>query len=400
MDREALVLRNRLMTEAFHRTALKHHVRRIMLETVARLPIPASKKPARERILLVRPDHLGDMLLTTPAIHALRAARPNAEIHALVGPWSADVVANYPEIDAVLTLAFPAFSRTPKVSWRSPYQMALSSAQHLRQIGYSSAVIMRPDHWWGAMMAKLAGIPQRIGYDLPQVKPFLTDALPHQHQHAVLQNLRLIERWTGNLSREQIIYHFPVDPYDRVYVDGYLEAWGIGREQPIICIHAGTGTKVKHWQEAKWASVADTLAGQLDAQIVLTGGDHEVPLAKAIAAQMKTRACIMAGDTRVRQLAALFERAKVVLGPDSGPLHLAAAVGTPTVALYGPADPLEFGTWGSPGKHFALTSDIGCRPCRVLDWGNEDVSMHPCVQEITVGRVLEAARRAAQFETT
>lgn len=393
MDREALVLRNRLMTEAFHRTSLKHQVRRAVLEIIARLPLPAGKKPSRERILLIRPDHLGDVLLTTPAIQALRARRPHAEIHILVGPWSADVVASYPEIDAVLTLAFPAFSRTPKVSWRSPYQLAISSARHLRQIGYSSAVILRPDHWWGAMMVKLAGIPQRIGYDLPQVKPFLTDAIPHQHQHAVLQNLCLIENWTKKIKHEEIVYHFPTDPFDRVYVDSYLETWGIGREQAIICIHAGTGTRVKHWQEGKWASVADTLAEQLEAQIVLTGGVHELPLAQAIAGQMKKRACIMAGDTRVRQLGALFERAKVVLGPDSGPLHLAAAVGTPTVALYGPADPLEFGPWGIPDKHIALTSEIGCRPCRVLDWGNESITLHPCVHEITVGRVLEAARR-------
>ena len=83
-----------------------------------------------------------------------------------------------------------------------------------------------------------------------------------------------------------------------------------------------------------------------------------------------------------------------MLGPDSGPLHLAAAVGTPTVALFGPADPVEFGTWGSPEKHIMLWSSIGCRPCRVLDWGGDAPENHPCVREIPVGTVLDAARRA------
>jgi ADP-heptose:LPS heptosyltransferase len=275
--------------------------------------------------------------------------------------------------------------------------MAYHTSRQLRRIGYSSVVILRPDHWWGAMVAKLAGIPERIGYDVAEVAPFLTTAIKHQHEHAVTQNLRLIERWTGILTPEKVIYQFPVDSFDEVYVDGYLEEWGIRREQPIICIHPGTGTWVKHWQEDKWARVADTLAGQLDAKIVFTGSDHELPLVRRIVQQMEQTACIMAGDTRVGQLAALFKRARVVLGPDSGPLHLAAAIGTPTVALYGPADPVEFSPWGDPQEHFILASDIGCRPCRVLDWESDNPEMHPCVREIPVARVLDAARRAAQY---
>jgi ADP-heptose:LPS heptosyltransferase len=385
LNREALVLRNRLMTEAFHQVPFKHHLRGLMLETAARVRIPA-KKPSHsvERILLIRPDHLGDVLLTTPAIHALRQSRPDAEIHMLVGPWSADVIASYPEIDFVLTLAFPGFSRTPKIGLRSPYQQAVESARQLRRIGYNSAVILRHDHWWGAMLAKFAGI--------------LTTAIAPQPQPAVVQTLRLVEKWSGSVPPEKAIYYFPVDSFDQAYVDGYLEEWGVRQNQPIVCIHPGTGTWVKHWEERKWAAVADELSGQLEAGIVFTGGDHELALVRRIVSQMKARAIIIAGDTRVGQLAALFKRAQVVLGPDSGPLHLAAAVGTPTVALYGPADPIEFGTWGSPQKHIILTTDIGCRPCRVLDWGSDDPDFHPCVREISVGRVLDAARRAANHD--
>jgi lipopolysaccharide heptosyltransferase II len=397
LDREALVLRNRMMAEAFHSTPFKHQIRRLMLATAALAPVSTSKPSNTERILMIRPDHLGDVLLTTPAIAALRASRPNAEIHILVGPWSADVIANYGEVDLALTLAFPGFSRTPKASWRSPYELAFNSSRHLRRIGYSSAIIMRPDHWWGAMVAKLAGIPERIGYDMIEVSPFLTHAIEHQHEHVVIQNLRLVENWTGSVRPDDAVYQFPVHRFDQVYVDGYLEEWDIRPEQPIICIHPGTGTWVKHWQEDKWARVADTLAEQLNAKIVFTGGDHELPLVQRITQQMNQPACIIAGDTRVGQLAALFKRARVVLGPDSGPLHLAAAVDTATVALYGPADPVEFGPWGNPQKHFVLATEIGCRPCRVLDWGSDHPDMHPCVREIPITRVLEAARRAAQY---
>ncbi len=394
MNKETLVLRNRSMAEAFHRPAPKHQARRALLTLVGRTPIPTLPTHNRNRILLIRPDHLGDVLLTTPALYALREVNPYTEIHALVGPWSADAIAAYPEIDLALTLVFPGFSREPKENWRSPYQLALQTAGRLRKIGYSSAIIFRPDHWWGALVAKLAGIPERIGYNLPDVAPFLTQAIEHRPEHVVWQSLRLIEPWTGELPASKIVYRFPVDPVSEGYVNGYLQEWGIAPDQPIICIHPGTGTWVKHWLEERWADAADTLADQLEAAVVFTGGDHELALVRRIASQMHRRACIMAGDTRIGQLAAVFKRAKVVLGPDSGPLHLAAAVGTPTVSLFGPADPQEFGPWGPPRKHLVLGSDIGCRPCRVLDWGADSPEFHPCVRDITLARVLDAARRA------
>lgn len=388
------------MTDVFRATPPRHLIRRGLLHILAQVPVSRQKPPPHDRILLIRPDHLGDVLLTTPAIHALRQAHPNAEIHALVGPWSAEVLANYDTIDTVLTLPFPGFSRSEKKGWQFPYQLALQSARHLRLIGYTSAVIMRPDHWWGAMLAYLAGIPQRIGYDHIDVEPFLTRVLPQRQEHAVIKNLRLVEGWTGALNPEQITYHFHVDQKaDRAYVDEYLKQWDIPVERPIFVIHPGSGTWVKRWEESSWAVVADTLTEQLGATVVFTGSDHEMYLAQSIVAQMNQPACIMVGDTQLLQLATLLKRAILVLGPDSGPLHLAAAVGTPTVALFGPADPVEFAPWGSVERHRVLTSDIGCRPCQILDWGDDSPLYHPCVKEITIGRVLDAARRAVKADS-
>ncbi len=396
MDRESLVIRNQAMTEAFHSTPLKHQARRGLLKLASYIPIPKGRRTHSNRILVIRPDHLGDVLLTAPAIHALKDANPQLEIHALVGPWSADIMANFPEVDLVLTLPFPGFSRTAKINLRSPYQLAVSTAARLRRIGYGSAIIMRPDHWWGALVAQLAGIPNRIGYDLPDVAPYLTEAITPQHEHAVIQNVRLLSQWMGFPKTENLVNNFSVHENDRAYIKGYLSTWGINKDKPIFCIHPGTGTAVKHWTEEGWAQAADILTEQLNAQVVFTGSDKELALVQRIVSTMKQPAIIMAGDTRVGQLAALFQRARVVLGPDSGPLHLAVAVQTPTVTLFGPADPVEFGPWGSPKEHIVLISDIGCRPCRVIDWSGDDLNYHPCVREITVARVLDAARRVAK----
>ncbi|MFW5691507.1 MAG: glycosyltransferase family 9 protein [Chloroflexota bacterium] len=397
MDRNALVMRNRAMAEAYHTTPFKHHIRRVMLYSLAALPIfPQRTARAAERILLIRPDHLGDMLLTTPAINALRRARPFAQIHALVGPWGAPVLETNEDLDAVVTLSFPGFNRSGNENLRSPYQMALRTARQLRRIGYTHAVILRPDHWWGAMVAFLAGIPLRIGYNLDDVAPFLTERIPFEHQHAVLQNMRLVQHWTGPVDPDTIPLTYTFEERDSGYARGYLEAWGLQPDDRYFCIHPGSGTWVKRWMAESWRSVAETLADQIQATPVFTGSDQELPLVREIVEGMTLKACIMAGDTTIGQLAAVFAGAVLVLGPDSGPLHLAAAVRTPTVGLFGPADPVEFRQWGPPEQHYILTSDIGCRPCRVLDWGGDDPANHPCLREITVGRVLDAARRATR----
>jgi heptosyltransferase-2/heptosyltransferase-3 len=381
------------MADAFHAVPLKHNLRRAILQIVARLPIPPQRTKT-DRILLIRPDHLGDVLLTTPAIRALCVTYPNTEIHALVGAWSAQVFAPYPEIDRVLTLPFPGFNRASKKNLHSPYQLALISAFNLRKIGYRTAIILRPDHWWGAMLAYLAGIPTRIGYDLPDVAPFLTERVAHHNEHVVLQNVALMESLIPTLDRESLKLSFPVSDASRTWIYEYLHERSIKEDTPVVAIHPGSGTWVKQWDEEKWAIMADTLADQLDAKIVFTGGDHEAAMAQNIAARMHHSVCVAAGDTDLGSLAALFERARIVLGADSGPMHLAVAVGTPTVTLFGAADPLEFGSWGDPNKHRMLYSDIGCRPCRILDWGADDPAFHPCVREISVARALDAVHRA------
>lgn len=398
MDREALVIRNKNVTNAFHAVPLRHHIRRALLQAVAHIPVLPSHLRLSHRILLIRPDHLGDVLLTTPAIRALRAARPNLEIHMLVGPWAANIMANYPDVDYVLTVPFPGFSRQPKDGLSSPYRIAFDTSRHLRRIGYDSAVIFRPDHWWGAMVAYLAGIPERIGYQMPDTTPFLTNALESRRDHAVIKNMRLVERWTGPTTPQQAILDFPVNEAQQQEARSLLREYGIRLQEKLVCIHPGSGTWVKQWSATKWAEVADILSEQLEAKIVLTGTQGESHLTDAIEQAMQTEAINLAGKTSIPQLAALYTRSQVALGPDSGPLHLAAAVGTPTVTLFGPADPIEFGPWGPHQKHIVLTSPIGCRPCRILDWADDDPANHPCVREITVAQVLEAARRAANYD--
>ncbi|MFZ1627300.1 MAG: glycosyltransferase family 9 protein, partial [Anaerolineae bacterium] len=96
------------------------------------------------------------------------------------------------------------------------------------------------------------------------------------------------------------------------------------------------------------------------------------------------------GETSLAQLAALLQRSALVIGLDSGPMHLAAALGVPTIHLYGPVDAASFGPWGDPARHRVITSAWACVPCNRLDFTDADLPLHPCVRAITVEQVLAA----------
>ncbi|MEM9951963.1 MAG: lipopolysaccharide heptosyltransferase II [Chloroflexota bacterium] len=392
MDRDSLVRRNLQLAEAFHQPPVQHRLRRYIIDAVAKFPFRALTK-GWNRVLFIKPDHLGDMLLAIPAMKALKEARPYTEIHVLAGSWAAGVLVNVPEVDMVLTIDFPGFVRgEEKTNYLEPYTQLYKVSRQLRQIGYGHAIVMRPDHWWGAMLAYVAGISERIGYDVENVSQFLTQALPYQHDHVIRQNLRLVEQWTDTIADEDVLYNLAVYEDEREAIQSQLMQFGFEAEQRYFCIHPGSGTWVKRWENDLWAKVADTLIDQLDAEVIFTGTDGERAIVEDIQNRMTHTSYTTAGDLNLEQLAALYERALVVVGPDSGPLHLSAAVDTPTVALFGPADPVEFAPWGAKDRHIIVTSPIGCRPCRVLDWGDDDPDYHPCVRHITIGQVLEAAR--------
>lgn len=388
MDRRALAQRNRQVAAARHRPARKHQLRDMLLRAVAQLPVPIQRGNP-QRLLIIRPDHLGDALLSTPAIDLLKRARPDLQIHALCGPWTAELLGRYPAIDQVRTLPFPAFARAH--SAENAYLLALRWARSLRRSGFSCAIIMRPDDWWGALLAYLAGIPRRIGYRQASVAPFLTEAYELRHEHAVQQNLRLVAAWTGAVPRADMRLGFPLADADRAQIELRIAELGVSGRR-LICIHPGSGAASKLWRSDQWAAVAEALLSSLDCAILFTGTGAESDLIAEIRAQMSQTGHSI-GETSVGQLAALYERASLVLGPDSGALHVAAALETPTIALFGPADPVEFAPWGDPARHIVLTADLACAPCRILDWRGDDPAYHPCVRDIEVQQVLAAASR-------
>ena len=384
----------------------RQQVRLALLRLFARLTapfLPTSGLRPPSSILLIRPDHLGDLLFTTPALRALRAAFPQARITGLVGPWAEAVITDNSCTDEVILCPFPGFTRQPKKSVIEPYIVLGRYARLLREKEFDLAVVLRFDHWWGALLAYLARIPRRVGYDIAEVEPFLTDAVPYvPGRREVEQNLALVEAAGG--QREHPItpsahpLEFPLSAQDREFAAHYLTDQGVGDDDPLVCIHPGAGAPVKLWRNEGWARVADALVEGYGAKVILTGSASEAPLVQAIAELMASQPIVAAGQTTLGQLAALMARCRLVLGVDSGPLHLAVAVDSPTVHLYGPVDSHTFGPWADPVRHVVLTSDMDCIPCNRLDYRVDELEDHRCVWDISEAQVSEAARRLLEGE--
>ena len=395
-----------LPTSNFHTRTPRQRIRLLLLRLIPYLTWPLKLRrshpfirfPSVDRILLIRPDHLGDLLFTTPAIRLLREAFPQARITCLVGPWSKAVIENNPHVDEIALCPFPGFTRQKKRSVFEPYVILLRYAKQLRQKNFDLAIVLRFDHWWGALLAYLAVIPRRIGYDVAEVRPFLTDVVPYSSgHHEVEQNLALVEWVTSNRLRvTRTPLEFNLITEDEVFAEGYLARHGVGDGDLLIDIHPGAGAPVKLWRNEAWAQVADALAQRYGARVILTGSAAESPLCRAIAEGMTTKPIVAAGETSLGGLAAIMARCRLVLGVDSGPLHLAVALGTPTVHLFGPVDSRAFGPWGDPARHIVLTSEMDCIPCNRLDYAPTELHQHPCVRNITVEQVLEAVERLIQ----
>lgn len=356
------------------------------------------------RILLLRPDHLGDLVLTTPILQALRHALPEAHITMMAGPWSSEIVARHPAIDRLITCPFPGFRRAAQGAL-APYTLLFSTAQQLRRGHYDLAINLRPDFWWGAALLYLARIPRRIGYAIAPGIPFLSTALPFTTpEHATISCLKLVSAGLQTLGHAPLPEPYTPERYPAQFeptleeqqtVRQRLRRAGITDEMPFAVIHPGSGAAVKLWRAEAWAmSAAKLTSARPSMRVILTGSRQERSLLESIARAMPTdsTAPLLLTDLTVGQLAALLGQAQLVMGVDSGPLHLAVAQRTPTIHLFGPTDARIFGPWGDPQDHIVIASSQRCSdcaiiPCGRLDFAPHELATHPCVRLVAEKRV-------------
>jgi heptosyltransferase-2/heptosyltransferase-3 len=390
------------------RSGRRANARRSLLSAAAPALAPltrSARQTSAPRILLLRPDHLGDVLLTSRAIARLRVMLPRAHLTYVVGPWGEVVAARGPAVDVLETLAYPGFTRRPARHPVAPYTLLAETARRFRAQEFDVAIVLRPDHWWGALLALAAGIPLRVGSATPETTPLLTHArvLPPA-EHATETALALVTL-AANLcapqgpapavpSREAgagLVYRVPREAAERA-----AEVWSalglVGRV--VVAVQPSAGAPLKSWPVARWAAVADGLAAR-GCAVLLLGGPDDRALLHAIHSRMATPsapAAVLAGQS-LDESAALLARCRLLIGLDAGLSHVAGALGVATVRLYGPAAASHYGPWpASPSQQVLQTSRLACVPCGSLV-GPPCGAVHEpaCLLAIGVDDVLKAA---------
>jgi heptosyltransferase-3 len=372
---------------------MMRHVRNAALPFVARVT-PRPPPAANECILLVQPDHLGDVLLSQPAVRRIRAALPEAHLTAVVGPWAAEIAARAWPVDRIVTIPFPGFTRTTAPSRLTPYLALRGANRELRALGASQAVVLRPDAWWAAWLAA-SSVHTVVGSTDPRVAPFATTRVRvDPTAHAVVRGDQLASGlYTASGAQITTItpinnpLTLPVDENARQRARSLLAAAGV--EGRYAVIHPGSGAAVKEWPMARWRAVATYLTSQ-GLQVCITGSAGEQDAAQYVAGDL-SGAVSVAGQTPLGELIELLRGAALVVGPDCGPLHLAVATATPSLTLFGPSDPRRYGPWGSPARHRIIESRLHCTRC-----GDLSASRGPgcgCMLAIGVPDVVDTAQQ-------
>ncbi len=302
------------------------------------------------RLLFIKPSSLGDIVHAMPTLAALRARFPHAEVTWLVKRQWAPLVEAIDGVDQVCAV------ETGLAGW-------LGRVPKLRAARFDLVVDLQGLFRSGAM-AWLTGCGRRIGFaNAREGSPlFYTRRVkvPHASMHAVDRYL-LVAEALGADHPAQPRFDFVDHPQDRPAVEAILASAGVVASLPWIAINASARWETKRWPPQYFAEAADQLSQAHALPIVFIGGVAERPEALAVMALMRTKAVDLTGQTPVGLLPSLLRQAAVLITNDSGPMHIAAAVGTPVVALFGPTDPRRTGPYGR--GHLILSQAVECSPC-------------------------------------
>lgn len=346
--------------------------------------------PPPRRIALFRGLHLGDLLLTTPALRAIRARFPAAEITQIALPWARAFVRHLPHL-LDRYVEFEGYGDLGEVPFDAERSRRFVAAQ--RAYGYDLVVPMHRNGRAANPFALALGPRLAIGYhDGAQPLGFARGAPYPNDLPEVLRHLRLA---TELLDCEPHGVHleFPLLPEDRAEAASLLPdldgVRGRNRERLWVAIHPGARAPSHWWPAERFAAAADALARRYDASIVLLGGVGERELTARVAAAMVAPVADLAGRTTLGGLAAVIAGVDLFISNDSGPAHLANALDTPSVTIFGPAEARRWAPLDQT-RHAVLIHRVACSPCN--HW-TCPLAEHPCLRGIAVAEVLDAAER-------
>ena len=335
------------------------------------------------RILVIQTAFIGDVVLTLPIFQVLRREFPLATIDAVVIPRAADVLTGHPAISHVII--YDKRGRDRGIA------RFLHIVADIRRGGYDVAVVPHRSIR-SVLLAWLGGIPRRIGFDRSSGRLLWTDTVRYRKEgHEIDRNLSLLEPLLGHPVARELPNLEPLHEDDAV-VDDLLASSGV-RSEHLIAIAPGTAWKTKQWPPERYADLCRVLVREAHG-IVLIGGAEDDALCRRILGHAGSGSSVnTAGRLTLRQSAALLKRCRLLVCNDSAPMHLAEAVGTPVVAIFGATVPaFGFGPAG-PCDVVLETMGLPCRPCSIHGGPECPIGTFDCMVRIEPPAVLEAVER-------
>lgn len=323
-----------------------------------------------ERILLIRLSSLGDIVLTTPAIRAIRAYHPNAYLAMLVSKQSADVLRENPHLNEIIE-----FNRSAKD--KDTGEM-LRIIRILRERNFGLAIDFQR-RFRTELLMFFSGASNRVG----KGRLCTIRVSEIENKHATERYFDLLHAvGIPAVNRQLEMFLSTTEKKDASFA---LRESGITHKQLKVGLFPGAGWQLREWMPERFASIGDRLVQHFNAQVIVFGGPKETELVHTVCNLMHEQAYPFAGTLSIRQLAACIEKCDLFLTNDTGPMHIATAVGTQTVALFGPGNHVRFQPIGE--LHTMIRHDVPCSPCKQF---TDKCKNNICMQKITVDEVWDS----------
>ncbi len=335
-------------------------------------------------ILIVKLSAIGDVIHTLPSLSALRKFYPEANITWAIEEDSSDIVKDHPYLNRVVISRRKRWMADLKRPRRISGTIGeiKSFISTLRDYSYD-LVIDFHGLFKSSLIVLLSGGKRKLGYDSMQELSglFLNEKIHEDmEKHAVDRYLDFLNHLGSDIVEKEFL--IPVQEENRNRVKNILTINNIDKKERFVAVSPVAFWETKLWKDDKFADLCDRIAEDLKAKVVLTGNKSD-GMIENIQSLMSYPSVNLGGQTTLRDLAYLYSLSSVVITTDSGPMHIAAAMGTPVVALFGPTDPLKTGPYGE--GHVVVRKEMSCSPCFL-----KKCSSKKCMEEITVEEVFQA----------
>lgn len=338
-------------------------------------------KTTPRRILIIRTDRMGDVILSTPVLTAFKESFPESHVAMMVRDYTRPLVEGHPDIDEILV-------DEPDGRFAGPGGF-FRLVRLIRSFRFDTALVLHPSFRL-ALMCLLAGIKVRAGTAYRAYSFLFNKRIKLHRKKSGMHECDLNMRMASALGAhaEKVVFKIDIPDPAKASLAQKLKSRGLGSERPYIVIHPGSGGSALDWPPEKFAGLATKITKELKLPVVVTGSQNEKELVDKVAAQGEDNVFRLDGQLDTKELAALLQSSSLVIANSTGPLHLADAVGARVIGLYCPLQPCRPERWGpySQLDSVIMPPISGCTQCK----GN--CSYHNCMELITVEKVFEAVK--------